>query len=343
MYREVTAAACTALLTTFALTAAMRSFALTHGVLDVPNERSSHDAPTPRGGGVAIVVTTSIALVALAWFGALGRSLFWALLGGGVVVSSIGFLDDRRRVSAGVRLVAHVGAALWAVMLLGGFSSLRVGAQIVHLGWSGNVLALLGIVWAVNLFNFMDGIDGLAASEAVFVAWGAVLVYLIGTFSTLAPVAVIFGAACLGFLLWNWPPARIFMGDVGSGYAGYVIILLALAAARENPVGLWLWLILGGVFFADATVTLLRRLLRGERVYEAHRSHAYQWLARRWGSHRKVTLAVLAVNLVWLLPCAVSAAAFPGYAALLVVVALAPLAVLAVALGAGRAETSTSA
>jgi len=119
-----------------------------------------------------------------------------------------------------------------------------------------------------------------------------------------------------------------------------VIAVLALAATRENPVALWAWLILGGVFFVDATMILVRRLLRGERAYEAHRSHAYQWLARRWGSHGKVTLAAVAVNLVWLLPCAVLAVRLPGYAAMSVIVALAPLAVLAIALGSGRAETS---
>jgi len=127
------------------------------------------------------------------------------------------------------------------------------------------------------------------------------------------------------------------MGDVGSGYLGYVIAVLALAAARENPVALWAWLILGGVFFVDATVTLLRRLLRGERVYEAHRSHAYQWLARRWGSHAKVTCAVLIVDVLWLLPCAVFAARRPGLAAATVIVAFTPLVLLAMATS-GRRE-----
>lgn len=156
-------------------------------------------------------------------------------------------------------------------------------------------------------------------------------------------VAMAFAAACSGFLVWNWPRARIFMSDVGSGYMGYVIVVLAVAAARENPVALWVWLILGGVFFVDATVALLRRMLRGERVHEAHRSHGYQLLARRWGSHGKVTLAVLVLNLGWLLPWAMSAIAFPDHAAMLVLVALAPLTALALAIGSGRAESTTSA
>src|SRR5437763_1644121 len=147
------------------------------------------------------------------------------------------------------------------------------------------------------------------------------------------------GQACLGFLRWNWPPARIFLGDVGSGYLGYVIVVLAVAAARDNPSALWVWLILGGAFFVDATTTLIRRTLRNERVHEAHRGHAYQWLARRWGSHAKVTCAVLIVNVLWLLPCAVFATWRPSLAAATVVFAFAPL-VLVVSATSGRRENN---
>jgi Fuc2NAc and GlcNAc transferase len=185
----------------------------------------------------------------------------------------------------------------------------------------------------------MDGIDGIAASEAAFVAFaGAWLSFAGGTETQVSAAAWVFGAGCVGFLVWNWPPARIFMGDVGSGYLGYVIGVLALAATRENHAALWVWLILGGVFFVDATVTLTRRLVRGERVYEAHRSHAYQWLARRWGSHETVTKAVTALNLLWLLPCAIFAAYHSQWALCMVFVALTPLAVVAIAAGAGRRE-----
>ena len=220
---------------------------------------------------------------------------------------------------------------------------MRVGSHLVSLGVLGTLIAVLGIVWVLNLFNFMDGIDGLAAAEATFVAWaGAMLTSAAAASSGATAAALVFGASCLGFLRCNWPPARIFMGDVGSGYLGYVIAVLALGAARSNPVAIWIWLILGGAFFVDATVTLVRRALRRERVHEAHRSHAYQWLARRWRSHRKVTLAFLALNLVWLLPCAVIASLRPGYAAAMTIIALAPLVVLAVAAGAGRSELSKS-
>jgi Fuc2NAc and GlcNAc transferase len=148
----------------------------------------------------------------------------------------------------------------------------------------------------------------------------------------------VLACASAGFLCWNWPPAKVFLGDVGSGYLGYFIAILALASGRSDPVAIWIWLILGGVFFVDATTTLIRRWLRGERVSEAHRSHAYQWLARNWGSHSKVTGTVLAINLVWLLPWSVLAVKFPAYAVVSLICAFAPLALLALLAGAGRQE-----
>jgi Fuc2NAc and GlcNAc transferase len=324
-----------------ALTGAMRSLALVHGVLDLPNERSSHEHATPRGGGASIVLVVSIAAVVLAARGALDSHLALALLVGGAAVATVGFLDDREALPPGVRLIVHLAAATWAVIRLGGLPPLQIGDQVVQLGLAGDVLAVLGIVWTLNLFNFMDGIDGIAASEAIFVALGgALLTPSLVNGPGVGFAALVFAAACGGFLLWNWPPASIFLGDVGSGYLGYVIAVLALSASRDNPVALWVWLILGGTFFADATVTLVRRLLQGERVHQAHCCHAYQWLARRWGSHRKVTLALLGVNAVWLFPWAVLARTFPRQAAVSAVAALAPLALLVAVLGAGRAQDS---
>ncbi len=319
------------------LTQLMRKVAAGRGVLDVPNARSSHGVPTPRGGGVAIVVVTTAGLAVLGLRGAVPPDLVCAIAGGGLAVALVGLADDRRSLSASVRLSVHFAAALWALAWLGGLPPLGVGTRLVSSGWAGYVFGAFGIVWAVNLFNFMDGIDGIAASEAIFVALAGALLSASSS-SGVGFAAVLFAGACGGFLLWNWPPARIFLGDVGSGYLGYVIVVLAVAATRTNPVALWVWLILGGVFFVDATVTLTRRILRTERVYIAHRGHAYQRLARRWGGHNKVTRAVLAVNVLWLLPCAALAAHQPVHALAWVTFALMPLAVGAVVLGAGRSD-----
>lgn len=322
------------------LTGLVRKLALAKGILDVPNERSSHTVTTARGGGLAIVVTTLLTWLVLLLTRQLDFALWAALCGGGIAVAIVGFIDDRRPLPTSVRLAVHFGAALWALQSLGGMALLGIGTHTVALGWSGYLLGALAIVWVLNLFNFMDGIDGIAGSEAVFIAVaGAWLTSTGGGHGPQVPSAsVVFGAACGGFLLWNWPPARIFMGDVGSGYLGYVIAVLALAAGRGNSAALWVWLILGGVFFVDATITLARRTLRGDRVYEAHRSHAYQWLARRFKSHKSVTVATIALNVLWLLPCAWFAARHPPLAAWTVLVALVPVTLVTFVAGAGRRE-----
>lgn len=328
-----------ALVVSLLLTGITRRLALSRGVLDLPNERSSHTTPTPRGGGIATVLSTTAALTVLGLLGTLPIDVLVALGGGGVAVALVGFYDDHHRLSAKVRLAVHFAAAVWALVWLGGLPPLQIGEQLVSFGWTGYVLGALGIVWTLNLFNFMDGIDGIAASEAVFIACaGAVMTLLADASSAVPAVAFAFAAACCGFLAWNWPPAKIFMGDVGSGYIGYSIAVLAIVAARENPVALFVWLILGGIFFVDATVTLVRRWLRRERVDEAHCSHAYQRLARRWKSHERVTVVVVIVNLVWLFPCALFATLYPETAGWVVFAALVPIVTAAIVFGAGRPD-----
>ena len=344
MQAEITLLVIAALLLSAAMTGMVRRFALARGVVDVPNQRSSHTIPTPRGGGAAIVVVTTAALLVLAFRGSVPWNLVAALGGGGLVVALVGFLDDRSALSARSRLVTHVAAAIWAVWWLGSPLALRVGPGLIELGYLGAVVAVVAITWSLNLFNFMDGIDGIAGSQVVFVMAGAVALSALAC----APPALVttesvLAAASIGFLLWNWPPARIFMGDVGSGYLGYAIGALAVAAARSNPNALWAWFTLNGVFVVDSTVTLLRRLIRGERVYEAHRSHAYQWQARRFASHSFVTVAVWLINLLWLFPCACLATILPRYSCWIAAGALAPLVLVAPFLGAGRREGSATA
>lgn len=318
-----------------------RRHAIRRQIMDVPNARSSHVAATPRGGGLAIVVAALLAFAWLAWTGAMDIGLFGALLSCGSAVAVIGYFDDRRPVPARVRLPVHFAAALAAMVCLGGLPELQFGAVTLRLGVTGYVLGVVGIVWVLNLFNFMDGIDGIAGSEAVFIGLGGAALPVFtdpGGSTVVAGPGLALAAASGGFLVWNWPPAKIFMGDVGSGFIGCVIAILAIAAARESGIALLLWLMLGGVFFVDATITLVRRVARGESPHEPHRTHAYQWLARRWNNHKPVTLAVIAVNLLWLMPCAVVAALHPSWASWLAMIALAPLVVAALAAGAGRPE-----
>jgi Fuc2NAc and GlcNAc transferase len=321
------------------LTGMVRRRALHSNSLDIPNARSSHVRPTPRGGGIAIVVVTLAGTTALAWHGWIEPSLFYALAGGGAAVALVGHLDDRGRIGIAGRFTVHVVAAIWATAWLGGMTEVHWGENVVRLGYFGSLVSVLGIVWALNLFNFMDGIDGIAASQAIFMSGcGAALAMLAEMSNSIPSAGLVLAGASLGFLAWNWPPARIFMGDVGSGYLGFALAVIALAAMRECAVMLPVWLILGGVFFIDSTVTLLRRLARRERVYEAHRSHAYQWLARRWHSHLKVTVACLLLNLLWVAPCAWMAMRLPGVAGWCLLAAWSPILGLALAAGSGRKE-----
>lgn len=323
------------------LTAVLRRYALARQLMDVPNARSSHSVPTPRGGGVAIVVTF-LAGLTLAFALQLGipATLYWALLGAGAGIALLGFLDDHGHIAARWRLLGHFAAAVWVLWWLGGLPPLAVAGGLLDLHWVGHVLAAFYLVWLLNLYNFMDGIDGIASVEAICVCLGGAILYaLLETASLTDLPLLMLAASVLGFLAWNFPPARIFMGDAGSGFLGIALGILSLQAAWIAPTLFWAWQILLGVFVVDATFTLLRRLLRGEKVYEAHRSHAYQYASRRFGRHLPVTLAVLAINLFWLLPMAVVVALGWLDGLLGVLIAYLPLAVLAWRFDAGRLET----
>lgn len=319
------------------LTAAVRRYALAHSLLDVPNARSSHSVPTPRGGGVAIVVSFLAALPLFGIAGALPWPAVWALVGAGGTVALVGFLDDHGHVAVRWRLLAHFAVSGWVLGWMGGVPPLVLeGLDLAGLGPLALVVAALYLVWVLNLYNFMDGIDGIAGMEAICVAGGGALLYLQAGQPGLALVPLALAAAAAGFLAWNFPPARIFMGDAGSGFLGIVLGALSLQAGWVQPNLFWSWMVLLGVFVVDATVTLLRRLAVGERIYEAHHSHAYQHAARRCGGHRPVTLVVGAINLLWLLPIALCVGAWGLNGVLGVALAYVPLMLLAWKLGAGR-------
>lgn len=288
----------------FFFTALLRKYALARSVMDIPNDRSSHKVPTPRGGGVAIVLTFLAALGAMASGSLISSEFAISLAGAGAVVAIIGFLDDHGHIPARWRLIGHFFSALWALWWLGGMPPVTIFSFTFSVGLIGYVFGALYLVWMLNLFNFMDGIDGIASIQALCTCLGGVGLYYVVGSGTSALTCGALAIAVIGFLVWNFPPARIFMGDAGSGFLGVVLGILSLQAAWVSSSMLWGWLILMGVFIVDATFTLIRRLARGDKVYEAHRSHAYQFASRHYGSHRRVTLAVLAINVLWLAPLA---------------------------------------
>ena len=324
------------------LTGALRRYALRKNLIDTPNARSSHEVPTPRGGGLSFVVAFVLASTVYWALGHLGTAPFAAVVGGGAAVAALGWWDDHADLSRRLRLVFQFAAAGWALAWLGGVPTIPVGPWTIDAGYVPAVVALVAIVWLINLYNFMDGIDAIAGLQAVAVASGAALILASNGAYAHATWSVILASTVAGFLVWNWPPARIFMGDAGSAFLGFVLVAMALGTAHAEAISVWSWIILLGVFLVDATVTLLTRMIRRERWFDAHREHAYQHAARAMGSHRPVSLGVAAIDLLWLLPFAWLADTYETSAWWITLAAYAPLIAASVWLRAGRPDSDSS-
>lgn len=309
------------------------------GLVAAPNARSSHQVPTPHGGGLGMVLAGT----------GIGGWLAWArelpLLGGVLILAAlvavVGLCDDLRPLPAGLRFA--VQAMLCATLLaLMGILPAPGGGLPLMLGGGLFAFWLLSGLWWVNLFNFMDGIDGFAGTEALFMlSLGALLSAWGHPERLVHPVWMLMpclAAASAGFLRVNWPPARVFMGDVGSTWMAFMIFALTIMTIQAGWVVPTVWLILGAGFMSDASVTLVVRALTGRCVTQAHRSHAYQRLARRWGSHRHVTLLLAVFNLFWLAPLAVAAQGLPQWSGLWLGLAFTPALLGVWHAGAGRED-----
>lgn len=289
----------------FGLTHLVRKIAITRNKFDIPNERSSHKNPTPRGGGVAVVAAFLFGLLALLIRRNIDAESFYAIVLPGALVAIIGYLDDLGRVTAArLRLIGHFVAALIAIYILGGLPPMPLFSATLDIGLVGNIIAVLFLVWMLNLFNFMDGIDTITGIEAL-TSCLILTIFLINKSDTeLWRVPALLCAAVIGFLYFNWPPAKIFLGDIGSGFIGFTIGTISLVIAKSQPLITWAVIILLGVFIVDATVTLIRRIFDKQRISAAHRSHAFQHLANNADRHLKVSLSIAAVNIFWLAPIA---------------------------------------
>jgi Fuc2NAc and GlcNAc transferase len=300
------------------------------GLVSIPNDRSSHTRPTPHGGGLGIVMGGSVTGM---WLAMDQPAIWWIIQVLALILAAVGLADDIWHLPARVRFSVQLILMSLLLWTLGLFSSTTLAVVI---------LLLLTGVWWVNLFNFMDGIDGIAALQAMFMlltgamlaAWTHPEIIHSISFNWMLCLA----AATAGFLMLNWPPARIFMGDVGSTYLAFMIYALAQVSVLEGWLTNVVWLILGAVFISDATATLMRRLLTGQYWYAAHRSHAYQRLAREFGSHRPVILLSLTINVFWLAPLASAALVWPQWAWYITILAYAPLLVGVLVLGAGKPD-----
>lgn len=321
-----------ALVVSLYVTRSAIAWALGRRLIDVPNERSSHTVPTPRGGGLGIVAGAIAGLAPLAMAGML-QLQFAGALACGCVIAVLGYLDDRHSLSVRIRLVIQALAATVALALLWPLPPLELPGVTVPPPLAA-VLYFLGLVWLTNLYNFMDGIDGIAGAQAVAVClvWA-----FLAPASEIGGVALVLAAANLGFIRYNWPPARIFMGDTGSAFVGFELGVCAIALAAETTTSVLLWLIPLAGFIADATATLLVRIARGRRPGEAHRSHLYQRLSRRLGRHSAVTILYFVLVLAVLGPLTLLAVGeAPANAAVTLLIVVLALSLSAIGLGAGR-------
>lgn len=261
------------------------------GVIDVPNHRSSHVQPTPRGGGAAIVLVALASEAILGVAGYLDLRSALALGIGGLLIAAVGAWDDLRSLPAGVRLAVQFVAALIAMAALSRTSAISLGDARLTLSGPTFVVAVLATVWLTNLYNFMDGTDGIAGIEGVVAGLSASLLLFLAGQHGLALLAASIAGASSGFLVFNWTPARIFMGDVGSGFLGFTFAVLAVASDRPAGVAA-VWIALPLLpFVVDSTATLIRRAVRGAPLASAHREHLYQRLVREGRSHAPVAVA----------------------------------------------------
>ncbi|WP_419770619.1 MAG: MraY family glycosyltransferase [Candidatus Marinarcus sp.] len=274
----------------FIITYLVKNYAIKKSLVAQVNERSSHTTPTPHGGGIAIAIAWFLGLIYLYFTKQIDHSLFYALLVG-VLISVVSFFDDIFELSAKLRLFVQALVAILGLLALGGFHTLNFGLFIIENQLFTNMFAFFMIIWFINLYNFLDGIDGYAGSEAIFLSLAGFVLFGGNHFLILA-------VAVLGFLYWNWHKAKIFMGDVGSTLLGYNIAIFTVYYTNVQSSNFWLWIILFGLFWFDATLTLIRRYKNGEKLSQAHKKHAYQRLHQSGWNHRKIVSYSIFTNLL---------------------------------------------
>jgi Fuc2NAc and GlcNAc transferase len=261
--------------------------------VDIPNDRSSHSVTTPHGGGIAIAVSWFSGLTYLYFFDEIPSSLYMSLMIG-ILIAVVSYMDDLIQLSPKLRLLTQSLVAFMGLYFLGGFHELDIFFFTIDNQIIINIFAFFMIIWFINLYNFLDGIDGYAGSEALFLALAAFALFGDNIF-------LVLGVSVLGFLLWNWHKAKIFMGDVGSTLLGYNIAIFTIYYANQESSNFWIWIILFSVFWFDATLTLFRRYKNSEKLSQAHKKHAYQRLNQSGWSHSEVVIVSIKLNIALLL------------------------------------------
>jgi Fuc2NAc and GlcNAc transferase len=324
--------------TSYGLTHLIVQFARKKKFLDHPNYRSSHKLPTPRIGGLAFVVVLNLYFLFLIITGFIPASLGLALIVPPTLLASVGLLDDIYQLSNKLRLAVQFIAVAVVLIIIQPWDAFKTFSGPITVIFA--ILLAFWLVWLINLFNFMDGIDGFAGAESIFILLSLSLLHWLHNDQHLWWWIVALSALpVFGFLFLNWPPAKIFMGDIGSTYLGLLLGIFILVAVKTG-ISLWSCLILAGIFLCDATWTLFTRILTRQKWFLAHRSHSYQKLAAQYNSHLKVTLSTLCINLGWLLPIAVIVEFYPGTGWWMTAVAYGPLLLICFMVKAGLPSTT---
>lgn len=292
---------------TFILTGILRSLFIKKRIfIDSPNDRSSHREDLVRAGGISVIITFILSIFFIHLFSFITFTNLAPLIFSLLLISLIGLIDDYSGLKASSRLFAQFLISIFLILFV-----VKEGSLLSIAGISENfraigyVLTLFYIVWIINLFNFMDGINGIVSLEAISTSLAVFLIlYLTNIEYSFSILYLVFVICLIGFLPWNFPIAKIFMGDCCAYFIGLIICIFSLDSIAEFPDLFWVWCILLGVFIIDSSLTLLNRLLDRKRIFQSHREHAYQNAAIYFQSHKAVTFSIIFINIVWLFPMA---------------------------------------
>jgi len=304
-----------------------RQLAIHYKIIATKNFRTLHRYDIPKGGGLIFSLASIITISYLWARGIITGNTALPISIGGTIATLFGFLDDIIHLPAITKFIIQIILSAFTLIWFLWMPLLSMTDQVsFNFYLLISPIILLALVWMINLYNFMDGIDGMAASGTVFicVVIGALLLLIQNDFATGLIVAIL-GISCLSFLLHNWPPAKVFMGDAGSLFLGYIFGVLIIKTIIDGNISIWTWLIVFGYFVSDTTTTLIVRIFRVKKWYGAHRSHAYQNLARIWDNHLKVVSLVMLYHLVWLLPLAIGSVLFRQYQEAACILAIIPV------------------
>jgi len=282
----------------------LKKSALRLKIVAIPNERSLHNKVTPRGGGIIIAIVFLAFLLVFYITRQIMVAEFLVLFGGGLIMAVTGFLDDILELKASIRFIIQFFAVGWGLYWIGGIPSTVFFERLPVLYAIANAVAVVALVWFINSFNFIDGIDGLATSGATFFSLSIGGYFLWQGIEPYGSLLIVLAACSLAFLCFNWPPAKMFLGDAGSNFFGYLFGAMILITVKNGNLSIWTWLIILAYLITDTTTTTFLRLCLVKGWYHTHRSHAYQNLARVLDNHKFVTLLVLIINIFYLLPLA---------------------------------------